>query len=81
MSRAAPSLIAQKGAEVAKAKYVVVEELRLTIRMPATTADRRVRAAVRTLAQKDVTARMRRAVRDVIIRFPIFDGCRISLRQ
>ena len=66
---------------MAKAKYVVIEELRLTIRMPATTADRRVRAAVRTLAQKDVTARMRRAVRDVIIRFPIFDGCRISLRQ
>ena len=62
---------------MAKAKYVVIEELRLTIRMPATTSDRRVRAAVRTLAQKDVTVRIRGAVRKVIVQFPVLAGSRL----
>ena len=62
-------------------KFVVIEEMRVVVKMPATTTDRRVHAAVRTLAQKDVTVRIRGAVRKVIVQFPVLAGSRLSVSQ
>lgn len=79
MNRTAPSPIARKGAEVARTKYVVVEEVRVIVKMPATTTDRQANAVVRTLASRDVQARLRGAIRGVLAAFPALAGSRISL--
>lgn len=60
-------------------KFVVIDELRLTVRASADLPDRRVRATVRALAGKELTARLRRAVRDVLRAVPGLGECRVTL--
>jgi len=62
-------------------KFVVIDELHLTVRLPAAAPDRRVRAAVRALAGKELMARLRRAVRDVLRPTAPLAGCRVTLAR
>ena len=61
------------------ATTVVIDELRLTIRVPATVSDRAVRSAVRALAGPGMTDRVRRALRRVLVPLGLPAGFRVSV--
>jgi hypothetical protein len=63
------------------AKTVVIDELHLTIRIPADLPDADADAARRTLARADFTERLRRAVRLVVRSFPELIVVRLSVTR
>ena len=62
-------------------KFVVIDEMWVRVRLPAGATDRQVRAAVRALAGKELMARLRRAVRDVLRPTAPLAGCRVTLAR
>lgn len=60
-------------------KAVVIDEVRVTVRVPAAAPDRAVRAAVRALAGPGVSDRLRLAVRRVLVPLGLPAGFRVSV--
>jgi hypothetical protein len=60
---------------------VVIDELHLTVRVPADLPDTDAEAARRTLAGAEFMDRLRRAVRVVIRAFPELAPTRVSLTR
>lgn len=63
------------------AKSVVIDEIHLTIRIPSDLPENRAGAIRDTLAGGDFTARLRRAVRDVVRAFPELHVACVSLTR
>ena len=63
------------------AKTVVLDELLLTVRVPADLPDAEVDAVRRALESDEFVARLRRAVRTVLVAFPDLAPVRVTLSQ
>ena len=62
------------------ARWLVIEELREMLKMPATTTGRQVHAALRMLKDKAVMAEIRRSLRDVFRRHAVLARCRLTVQ-
>ena len=62
------------------ARWLVIEELRVVLKLPATATDRQVHAALRKLKDKAVMTQLRRALRDVLRRYAALAGCRLTVQ-
>ncbi len=63
------------------AKFVVVDELHLVVRLRAAAPDQQVRDAVRALADRRVTARLRRVIRDALGPAVPLADCRVTVAR
>lgn len=66
---------------MARTRTVVIDELHVTVRVPADLPDDEADAVRDTLASAAFAARLRRAVRDVFREFPEMKPARVSLTR
>ena len=66
---------------MAKPKTVVVDEVHLTLRIPADLPDDEADAVREALAGEEFMDRLRRAVRDIVRRTPELSAVRVSLSR
>jgi 2'-5' RNA ligase len=63
------------------AKTVVIDELHLTVRIPANLPDAQADAVRETLAGAEFTDRLRRSIRAAVRAFPELDVVRVTLAR
>lgn len=63
------------------AKTVIIDELHVSVRIPANLPDDQAEAIRQTLTGDDFLARLRKAVREVIGAFPTLGAVRVSLTR
>ncbi len=63
------------------AKTIMLDELHVTIRVPAHLADEETESIRVTLMRREFMARMRVAIRGVIQGFPELTRCRVTLSR